>query len=152
MSTRIPEELEKFITEEAERYGYEVVDIVTRGGGGFFLEILLDKEGGITVDECGKFNRAVSSWIDSQDLFSGSYTIDVCSPGLDRSLKKDKDFVWATGKQVRVKTHEPVEGKSALVGKLLGSGEEGLLIEEEGGNRVSVKRANVAKAKLWVSN
>jgi ribosome maturation factor RimP len=152
MTTRIPETLEKFVAEEADKLGYELVDISTRGGGGFFLEILIDKEGGITIGECGKFNRTVSSWIESQGLFRGSFTIDVSSPGLDRVLKKDKDFSRAVGKQVRVKMREPVNGKSALVGKLLGTDDEkGLLIEEEDGNEVSIKKDNVAKARLWAS-
>ncbi|MFC1549162.1 ribosome maturation factor RimP [Candidatus Omnitrophota bacterium] len=148
----IPESLEKFITKEAERLGYELVDMSTRGGGGFYLEIMIDKEGGITLDECSDFNRGVSSWIETESLFGDNVTIDVCSPGLDRVLKKEKDFLWAVGKQVKIKTREPVNGKSAVIGKLLEAGsEEDLVVEEEDGDKISIKKDNVAKARLWLA-
>ena len=149
----IPEELKQYINEEVKRSGYELVDIVTRGGRGFFLEIIIDKEGGITADECGAFNRETMSWIDEQGLFEGGYTIDVCSPGLDRLLRSDNDFIWAVGKQVEMNMHEPVEGKSTVVGKLLdvNNEEASVEIEDKDGTPISITRSNIARAKLWVS-
>ena len=98
----IPEELGKFIQDEAGKEGFQLVDIVSRGGNTAFFEIILDKEGGISLDECSKFNSKVSTWIEEQDMFSGNFTLDVCSPGLDRLLKSDGDFEWAKGKKVKV--------------------------------------------------
>ncbi|MBD3425676.1 MAG: hypothetical protein GF409_00435 [Candidatus Omnitrophica bacterium] len=149
---RVPEDLLDYINKEAESSGYQVVDLTTRGGKAFFLEIILDKEGGITLDECTHFNRTVSTWIDDQKMFELGYTLDVCSPGLDRSLKKDNDFLWALGKQVRVRTYEPVEEKRQLTGKLIkADGDKDITIEDEQGRQVRIARKNVAKAKLCLS-
>lgn len=148
----IPEKLMDFIREEAKKLGYEIVDITIRSARSASLEIILDKEGGITLDECGDFNRLVMTWIESEKLFGRGYTLDVCSPGLDRELKTSSDFVWATGKEVEVSTHEPVDKKSAIIGKLIESNDaEGVTIEEKSGNKVTIDKANIAKAKLWVS-
>ena len=149
---RIPEELTQFIREEAEKANYELVDIIARGGRGLFLEIVIDKEGGITLDECGNFNKRIISWMDGQNKYNRGYTLDVCSPGLDRELKSDKDFSWAVGRQVEVKTHEPLDKKTSVIGKLLkGNAEEGVTIEAED-NTVCIGRDNIAKVRLWVSS
>ncbi|MEA3488715.1 MAG: hypothetical protein U9R44_00010 [Candidatus Omnitrophota bacterium] len=152
MSSTIPEKLSEFIHEEAERSNYRIVCISTRSRTGFFLEIVLDKEGGITLDECGGFNRKISCWIEAERLFNGRYTLDVCSPGLDRTLKSDSEFSWAAGKLVEVRTNEPVDGRNAIVGKLVkGNTAEGVTLEEENGNTVYIENNNVARTKLKVT-
>ena len=149
---RIPEKLVQFIQEEAGKANYKLVDFSTRGGRTSFMEIVLDKEGGITLDECSEFNRKITAWIEEEGIFGSEYTLDVCSPGLDRELKSDNDFNWAIGKDVEVRTHEPVEGKNVTVGKLVkADSAEGVVIEESEGNKVSIDRDNIAKIKLWVS-
>ncbi|MFH1552043.1 MAG: hypothetical protein ABID83_00165 [Candidatus Omnitrophota bacterium] len=148
----IPEKVVEFIREEAQKKGYKLVDISARGGSVPSWEIAIDKEGGITLDECSAFSRKIMSWMNEQGIFEGRLTLDVCSPGLDRELKKDNEFSWAVGKQVEVRTHQSVDGRNAIVGKLLGANdEEGVIIEEVDGNTVCVDKDNVAKARLWVS-
>jgi ribosome maturation factor RimP len=147
----IPEELREFIAGEAETSGYRIVDISAKGGTAARLEVILDKEGGITLDECGEFNRRVMSWIDEHDVFAGGCTLDVCSPGLDRELRSDNDFSWATGKEVVINVHEPVNGKMSIEGRLTGTGDKGEVMVEEGpGNIVRIEKKNVARAKLVV--
>ncbi len=149
---RIPEKLEEFIREEAKKRGYQLVDLSTRGGRTFFMEVVLDKEGGITLDECSEFNRHVASWIDEEGIFEYEYTLDVCSPGLDRELKSEGDYSWAVGKDIEVRTHEPVNEANLTVGKLLEvKGREGILMERPDGQTVFVEKKNIAKAKRWVS-
>ena len=149
MSARIPEELANFIREEAGRSDYKLVDIVSRGKAS--LEIVLDKENGITLDECAAFNRAVSAWIDEKGMFSGVYTLDVSSPGLDRILKTDGDFEWAVGKDIEVKMQEPIGEKRDITGKLIETNSgENIIVEDEDGTSVSIGRNNIAKAKLKV--
>jgi len=149
MGGMIPEDLDIYIHGQAERSGYQVVDISTRGGKGTFFEVTLDKEGGISLDECGEFNRNVSAWIDSRNLFDGGYTLDVCSPGLDRILKSRGDFAWAAGRQVQVTTHQPVEGESLLTGKLVeGNLEDGVTLELDGGGKVRIDSGNIARTRM----
>jgi len=152
MKLGIPEEVTEFIYKEAERSGFEVVDLNTRGGRTFSLEIILDKKEGITLDECSDFNRKVSAWIEEQKILELGYILDVCSPGLDRELKTDKDFSWATGKPVEVKTLEPVNDSNVIRGKLLERDLEQNVIVEKGDNgNVTIPMDNIVKVKLWVS-
>ena len=150
--SRIPEQLADHIKEETEKAGYDLVDMIAKGGNrGFFLEIILDKEGGITLDECGNFNRHIAYWIDENDVLKTGYTIDVSSPGLDRELKSDTALLWATGRQVEVRVYEPVCGKNVLIGKLVeGSGEDTLTLEDENGETVVIDKGNISRTKLWV--
>ncbi|MGB2629752.1 MAG: ribosome maturation factor RimP [Candidatus Omnitrophota bacterium] len=151
MVTNIPEKLTEHIRKEAEKADCQVVNISTRGGASFFIEVILDKEGGITLDECGEFNRKISSWVNRQNIFGGKYTIDVCSPGLDRGLKSEDEFSWAVGKNVKVTTYEPVDGSNVIIGKLVEmDGDKEIIVEKEEGDKVRVERKNVSKAKLHV--
>ncbi|RKY43259.1 MAG: ribosome maturation factor [Candidatus Makaraimicrobium thalassicum] len=147
--SRIPERVAEFIRERAGKLNYELVDISARAGRGLSMEVVIDKEGGITLGECSAFNREVASWLDMENIFARGYTLDVCSPGLDRVLKSDADLLWAVGKQVEVNMREPVDGRSTVAGKLLkADGEEGIVIEEAGGNTFFTGRDNVARVKL----
>ena len=147
----VPEELKDHIRKEAERAGYQLVGITTKGGDSFLMEVTIDTEGGITLDECGKFNRKISSWIEEQNLFKGGFTLDVCSPGLDRELKEEGDFAWAIGKDVKITVHEPINGKSAIIGKLLEVSEDkDIVVEDAESGTVTISKNNIAKAKLWV--
>jgi ribosome maturation factor RimP len=147
---KLPENLESYIRQEAERLGYYVVDMAMKGGYKAIIEIILDKSGGITLDECGSFNRNVSRWIEDNNGFAGDYMLDVCSPGLDRELRSDRDLLWALGREVCINTFEPVEGKRRFVGKLLESGSsDEITIEETVGHIIRLKKSQVSKARLY---
>ncbi len=147
----IPEELLDHIQKEAKDAGYQLVDIVSKGGSGVLLEVVMDKEGGITLDECSTFNRRIMSWINDGEKISSGFILDVCSPGLDRPLKSENDYKWAEGKLVEISVHEPVDGKSNLLGKLMESDEKNsVVVEDVEGNSVQVNKTNVAKARLKI--
>ena len=145
---QIPQELKDIIQKEADAAGYKVVDVTTRGGRGLFIEISLDKDGGISLDECGAFNRKISAWMDAAESYGEGNTIDVCSPGLDRALKSDSEFEWAVGKDVRVNTYEPVGDDKIIEGRLAHvDGSDTITIEKEG-TPVVIERRNISKAKI----
>ena len=150
MGARIPEKLTEFIKKEAEKAEYFLLEVSSRGGSGLFLDITLDKQGGITLDECSNFNRMVSVWMEKSEICGSSYTVDVASPGLDRVLKSDADFEWASGKKITVTTYEPVDEKRHFEGKLLASGDSEITLEQGSGETVRLKRKNIAKAQLKV--
>jgi len=143
--------LTDFIEVEAEARGWQVVDIAMRKGNTVRIEVTLDKEGGITLDECGDLNRGLAAWIDSEGIFPGGYSIDVNSPGLDRQIRTEKEFKWARGRKVEVNTREPLEGKTSVIGKLLDENETEIEIEEENGNTLNISRDIITKVKLWCS-
>ncbi|MDD5633905.1 MAG: ribosome maturation factor RimP [Candidatus Omnitrophica bacterium] len=147
----IPEEIAQFVYDEAEKAGYLIVDIMFRRRDAAFIEIVLDKEGGITLDECGNFNRIISAWLDKENILGDRYTIDVCSPGLDRELRSPNDFKWAQGKQVQVHTYKPVNSVTVFIGKLLSSDGNNVVLGTEAGENVVLDRNNISRVKLHVS-
>lgn len=154
MECRAPKELVEFILQEAAKDGYEVVDIATKGGGTFHVEVVLDKNGKITIGECGEFNRKVTSWIDEQQMFMKGYVIDVCSPGLDREIKSESEFAWARGKKISVTKQEPGAGRrnEDIAGRLISGGyDEDLVLEDEKGETITVSKGNIKKVKLCVT-
>jgi len=98
-----------------------IVDMTyKREAGKFVLRIVLDKEGGISMDECAKLNVQLNGILDKENTIADQYTLEVSSPGLDRRLKSDNDFTWAIGKKVKITTYVPIDGKNAFIGTLLG--------------------------------
>jgi ribosome maturation factor RimP len=101
--------------------GLEVVDLeYRREGRGRVLRIYIDKEGGVTVEDCAKFSRELGTLLDVHDVIPGSYNLEVSSPGLTRALRKPRDFEKFKGKKVKIQTKtDIVEGRRVFVGRLL---------------------------------
>ena len=84
---------ERFLLPLLEKHQFELVDVeYVKEAGNWYLRAYIDKEGGITVDDCEIISRTLSDWLDQEDFIDDSYTLEVSSPGLGRPLKKDKDF------------------------------------------------------------
>jgi len=101
-------------------YGMELVDVeYQREHGGWVVRIYLDKEGGITLDDCSLISGEVEAVIEVNDIIGHSYTLEVSSPGLNRPLKREKDFIRSIGKRVKIKTKEAIDGQKNFIGELL---------------------------------
>ena len=117
----------------AEELGYEYVDCeFVRDGQENDLIIYIDQEKGITLDDCEKVSRAVEEVLDREDPIEQSYVLVVSSPGLDRPLKKARDFEKNMGKQVDVKLYRAQGKKKKFTGYLIGYDGETMSIEQEG--------------------
>lgn len=114
-------QLAKQVADEEE---VELVDIELPGKGKVFLRAVIDRENGITLDDCEKFSRSFEAVLDVEDPFTGPYTLEVSSPGLDRPLKDIKDFEKNKGKLVRIVTNEKIANQSFFIGRIveIGSG------------------------------
>lgn len=101
--------------------GLELVDLeYRREGRGRVLRIYIDKEGGVTVDDCAKVSRELGTLLDVHDVIPGSYNLEVSSPGLTRALRKPRDFERFKGKKVKIKTKtDIIEERRVFVGRLL---------------------------------
>lgn len=100
--------------------GLDLVDIeYRREGRGRVLRIYIDKEGGVTVDDCAKLSRELGILLDVHDVIPGSYNLEVSSPGLTRALKKPRDFERYKGKKVKIKTKADIEDRRVFIGRLL---------------------------------
>ena len=145
---KIIEKVKELLDPIAKKQGYYIVDITyKREGSKFVLRVLADKPGGISMDECAGLNNELSEILDKENVIEEEYTLDVSSPGLDRKLKKDGDFVWAIGKKVKVSMYAPLDGKNVFTGTLVGLG-DGTVVIDEAGASTEIPREKIANAKL----
>jgi ribosome maturation factor RimP len=140
-----------------DELGYELVDLeYRRESHGWVLRVFLDKEGGITLDDCAVASRQISSLLDVEDLITTSYSLEVSSPGLERPLKKAADFERFAGSQVKIKTIDPVDpegtGKrqKTFAGELLGidNGDVVIQLQNRTTTRVHIALQNIDTARL----
>jgi ribosome maturation factor RimP len=130
--------------------GMEVVDIeYRRESGGWVLRVILDREGGVTLDDCTRVSQEVGRSLDVEDTLQSSYTLEVSSPGLTRPLKTEKDFMKYLHRLVKVKTVDPIQNRRQFKGRLLGVSENGVEIQVDGGI-FQIPFSNVAKANLEI--
>jgi len=102
-----------------EDLGFELVDIeYLMERGRWILRIFIDKEGGVSIRDCVMVSKEISPILDVEDPIESSYVLEVSSPGLDRPLTKEKHFIQAIGKKVKIKTELPVEGRKNFTGFL----------------------------------
>ncbi len=155
MSARV--EVERRVQALAEAIagerGFTVVDVAyVREAGRRYLRITLDKPGGVTLDDCGEFSRLLGDRLDVEDLIPESYYLEVASPGLDRPLKKDRDFEIFRGRRVEIRTFAPPEGappgKNLLHGELLGLEDGVIAVRDDDGTVWRLPQAQVARARL----
>jgi len=119
MSNGLADSVEQQIQRIVESEGLELVHIdYRRQGRGFLLRIDIDKEGGVTVDDCSLISQQVSTWLDVEDPIPGEFELQVSSPGLDRKFYKPSDYEKFQGRLVRVKTSKAIRGLHVIVGRL----------------------------------
>ena len=112
---RVTSEIEKIVASE----GLELVHVdYRRQGRTYLLRIDIDKEGGVTLEDCQLVSQQVSAWLDVEDPVPGEYELQVSSPGLDRKFYKDSDYQKFIGRLVRVKTSAAIRGLHVIVGRL----------------------------------
>ena len=117
--TGIPEQVENQIQRIVESEGLELVHIdYHRQGHGYLLRVDIDKNGGVTLEDCQNVSQQVSTWLDVEDPIPAEYELQVSSPGLDRKFYKQSDYEKFIGRLVRVKTSKPIRGLHVIVGKL----------------------------------
>lgn len=132
-----------------EENHFELVDVeYVKEGGNWYLRVYIDKEGGITVDDCEIISRALGDKLDIQDFIEDSYILEVSSPGLGRPLKKEKDFQRSIGKEVEIKLYKAVNRQKDFEGVLKSYTEDEVTIEEEEGQEITFQRQDIALIRL----
>lgn len=128
----------------------ELVDVeYRRESKGYVLRLTLDKEGGVTLDDCTRISQEVGRSLDVEDFIQTPYTLEVSSPGLNRPLKTEKDFVKYRGRLIKVKTIDSIENRRQFKGRLMEISEDKIEIESEG-RIFEILLSNVAKANLEI--
>lgn len=137
-------------TQVADECGFEVADMqLWAKGKRTLLRVFIDKEGGITLDDCETFSRRFEALLDVEDPITGPYTLEVSSPGLDRPLKTLRDFSKNIGKLVRIVTKEKMNNQSFFVGRLEGINDQSLRLSlTDGKGEVVIPVSMVSRANL----
>lgn len=131
--------------------GLEMVNVeLGRQRGGWFLRYFIDKPGGVTLEDCQAASRQLGAELDVADTIPGRYTLEVSSPGLDRPLRTDEDFVRFKGKLLVIHTFEPVQGRRHFVGELKSFTEGIVHIVDAEGRPWQIPRNIISKARLEV--
>lgn len=134
-----------------DEFGLELVEIqFRREGRGWVLRLIIDCEGGISIDQCAAVSREVGRILEVEEVIDHAYSLEVSSPGLDRPLKRRQDFERFVGRLARVKTSEPVEGLNLLVGRLAGMGSADTVLIEIEKEVVGIPFELIRKARLEV--
>lgn len=110
------ERTEQLVMPIVDENNFELVDIeYVKEAGNWFLRVYIDKQGGITIDDCELVSRALSEQLDKDDFIEDSYILEVSSPGLGRPLKKEKDFERSIGKEVEVRLFRQLINKRNIL-------------------------------------
>ena len=129
----------------AESMGLYLWDVeYVKEGADMYLRITVDKDGGLTIDDCEKFHRAVEPLIDEDDPIEGPYYLECSSPGVERTLTRDEHFEAMRGSEVEIRLFAPVDGKKVFTGTLVSGGPDGVVIEC-GEDTVKFDRSAVSK-------
>lgn len=140
---------EKFLLPLMEEHQFELVDVeYVKEAGNWYLRAYIDKEGGITVDDCEIVSRKLGEWLDEKDFIADSYILEVSSPGLGRPLKKDKDFERSMGKDVEIKLYKALNKQKDYTGVLKAYDKDTVTIVLEDGNEMVFNRTDIALIRL----
>jgi len=153
--SKVTELVEEMVTPILAELHLELVDVeYVKEGPNWFLRVSIDKESGVDIDECAAVSEKLSEKLDEVDPITENYFLEVSSPGAERPLKKDKDFERAIGKNVFVKTYEPIDNEKAFEGTLTSFDGTSLSVEIKIKTRkktVVIPYEKVAKARLAVT-
>lgn len=130
MANRVEEAVEKLAEEILANTDYELVDVEYVKERDWFLRVYIDKEGGIGLDDCQEVSGLLDERIEEKNIINDRYILEVSSPGLDRALKKEKDFVREMGKVVDITLYKAIDGEKLITGKLTGYNKDTITIDE----------------------
>ena len=153
------DELERVLEDAVERLGFELVDLEKAGGRGRpVLRLRIDRPdsepgSGVTVDDCARVSRALEEMLEAREDLPATYVLEVSSPGVERPIRKRRDFERFVGREIRVRGFAPlVEGSRQLTGILLGvegaDEDERIRLRLEDERELEVPRSAIAKARL----
>ena len=143
----ISEKVGEIVLPIVESKGLELVEVeYVKEGPNWFLRVYIDKESGITIDDCQLVSEEISDKLDKNDPISNSYYLEVSSPGLERPLKKDRDFEKNKGRIIEVRLFKAINDKNNFEGELLGL-EDGKVVIKINEEIYKFERQNVSLVK-----
>jgi ribosome maturation factor RimP len=151
--TEVLRRIEDIVAPTIVGMGFELVRVAMSRGGGT-LQIMIEAADGrpMDVEDCANVSRALSAVLDVEDPLPSAYTLEVSSPGIDRPLTREKDYIRWAGHIARMETLEPVEGKRRFKGMLLGLENGAVRMKLEDDKEALVPLSIVSRAKLELTD
>lgn len=144
-------EIQEFLSQIANPLGIEVVEVEFKQGKNPAMTIFINKEGGVDLDTCEVFHRAIDLPLDEFDpTFGGAYTLNVSSLGIDRPFKTDKDFLSHIGQKVEVKLYSSVRGKKFYDGVLMGYDKQTITLKVDEKTTFTIEMKNIVKVNEYI--
>lgn len=147
---KIEDAIWKMAEPLAAQNGLELIDVeYVKEGAEWYLRLFLDKEGdeGVDLDDCELISRSLSDILETEDPIEQAYRLEVSSPGIERPLKRTKDFIRFRGEKVQVKTFAEVEGRKQFIG-ILGEADDESVTLDVDGTAIIIPRKKISKANL----
>jgi ribosome maturation factor RimP len=141
--------VEKLVHDIITGTELELVDVEYVKERDWYLRVFLDKPGGMEVEDCQWVSERLETILDELETIKESYYLEVSSPGLDRALKKDRDFIRHIGDKVEISTFTPINGRKSVVGKLIGVNDGDIHVEVEG-LEMNISRDKTSQVRLYL--
>ena len=149
MGMEIVEQVKSIALPLLQELGLDLVEVeFHREAGGWVLRFYLDRSGGVTLADCQRVSEELSDLLDVENLIDHPYSLEVSSPGLNRPLSREADFLRFVGQRVRVSTLQAIAGQRRFLGILKGYEGGRLMLEQEDGTVVLIPHALISKARL----
>ncbi|WP_054738684.1 ribosome maturation factor RimP [Cellulosilyticum ruminicola] len=147
---QLVETVEGYLEPILAELNYELVDVeYVKEGPDYYLRIYIDKEGGINIEDCRLTSRAIEEVLDEKDIIRDAYILEVSSPGLDRILKREREYEKYKGRMVDVKLYEAINKQKHLTAELVEKTADELILDDEG-TRLAINLKNVAQVRLAI--
>ena len=145
---KIDEALEKIALDVCERHGVYIYNTeYKKEGSEYYLRLYIDKDGGVTIEDCENVSREISPLLDDLTFIKEAYIFEVSSPGIDRALTRDWHFEKVMGEEIDVKLFAPIDGSREISGVLTGYN-EGIITIDVNGKEITIEKGKAASVKL----
>ena len=145
---KIDEALKKIALDVCERHGVYIYDTeYKKEGSEYFLRLFIDKENGVTIEDCENVSREVSPLLDDLTFIKEAYIFEVSSPGIDRALTQDWHFEKVMGEEIDIKFFAPLDGKKEISGVLKGYS-DGIITIDISGKEITIEKNKAASVRL----
>ena len=145
---KVAEQVFELVAPIAKGFGLEVIEVLyEKKYDGMNLTVVIDKDGGVTIDDCEKLHRAIDEPLDELDPIDTAYILNVSSPGIDRPLTLERDYKRNLNKKISVKLYKPLDGKKVYEGVLVSYDEQSFTIETKNGKQITFNKKDTAKVE-----
>ena len=142
------ETLEKLALDVCERHGVYIYNTeYKKEGSEYYLRLFIDKDGGVTIEDCENVSREISPLLDDLTFIKEAYIFEVSSPGIDRALTRDWHFEKVMGEEIDIKLFAPLDGRKEITG-VLTSYADGIITVKENDKEITIEKSKAASVRL----